>query len=71
LNASLWLANSVNSVLGTEGGPGSASGGVWKAMPPSRMEVSDCVCTRKPAASSATSTPLAFQKRLPAVTKRS
>jgi hypothetical protein len=53
------------------GGLVGAVSGVRKARPPARMEVSDSVFTCTPSAPSLTSTPLAFQKRVSVVTKRS
>ena len=42
--------------------------GVSNAMPPTRMDSIDWVCTVRPLAESETSSPLAFQKRVFAVT---
>jgi hypothetical protein len=49
----------------------SPSSGVSNASPPARIEVSDSVFICTPSAPSFTSMPLAFQKRLSVVTKRS
>ena len=62
------VPNSLNTAFASAAGATPPSGGVWNAMPPIRIETSDSVCTRTPVASSDTSTPLAFQKRVLAVT---
>src|SRR5262245_2831119 len=62
--ARAWFSNSLNSVAAVARATGALPAGVSNAMPPIRIEASDCVSTRMPLASTLTSMPLACQKRV-------
>ncbi|MNJ58328.1 hypothetical protein D3C77_539570 [compost metagenome] len=62
--ACVRLVNSSKRVSAAAIGCSTASCGVSKATPPSRIEVKDWVLISRPPASNLISTPLAFQKRV-------
>lgn len=70
-SASPWSAARTKCAPSAAASAGTAEGGLSKATPPSRIDASDWVSSFSPAASMRRSTPLACQKRLLAVTKRS
>jgi hypothetical protein len=58
----------LNTASASAAGATPPSGGAWNAIPPIRIDTSDSVCTRTPVAARETSMPLAFHKRVFAVT---